>query len=55
LKLQGGIRGFGHLTNKLIVITSDTAVFLMMKDQAFIDGGMYAMNVLYGLHQTNYI
>jgi nitroreductase len=52
LKLQGGNRGFGHLTNKLIVVTSDTAVFFndLERNQAFIDGGMYAMNVLYGLH-----
>jgi len=52
LKVQGGNRGFGHLTNKLIVITSELGVFghAFERNQAFVDGGMYAMNLLYALH-----
>lgn len=52
LKVQGGNRGFGHLTNKLIVITSDLNTFYddSERNQAFIDGGMVAMNLLYSLH-----
>ena len=52
LKVQGGNRGFGHLTNKLIVITSDLNTFFGEgeRNQAFIDGGMVAMNLLYSLH-----
>lgn len=52
LNAQGGNRGFGHLANKLIVITAEIGVFLNKteRNQAFIDGGMYAMNLLYGLH-----
>ena len=52
LKVQGGNRGFGHLTNKLIVITSDLNAFFGEgeRNQAFIDGGMVAMNLLYSLH-----
>lgn len=52
LELQGGNRGFGHLSNKLIVVTSEVGVFCQAneRNQAFVDGGMYAMNLLYCLH-----
>lgn len=52
LETQGGNRGFGHLTNKLIVIAAETSVFsgVSERNQAFIDGGIYAMNLLYSLH-----
>lgn len=52
LEIQGGNRGFGHLANKLIVVTSELGVFLYLNErtQAFIDGGMFAMNLLYALH-----
>jgi nitroreductase len=54
LAIQGGNRGFGHLTNKLIVITAELGVFaeLSERNQAYIDGGIFAMNVLYGLHSN---
>lgn len=53
LEIQGGNRGFGHLTNKLIVITAELGVFeeTTERNQAFIDGGIYLMNLLYALHQ----
>lgn len=52
LEIQGGNRGFGHLTNKLIVVTGEVGVFsgIAERNQVFIDGGMYAMNLLYALH-----
>lgn len=52
LKLQGGNRGFGHLTNKLIVVTADQSVFFGVNEryQTYVDGGMFAMNLLYTLH-----
>lgn len=52
LDIQGGNRGFGHLTNKLIIVTGELGVFNGQgeKNQVFIDGGMYVMNVLYALH-----
>ena len=52
LEVQGGNRGFGHLADKLIVIAAETGVFTDVgeRNQAFIDGGMYAMNLLYALH-----
>lgn len=52
LKIQGGNRGFGHLANKVIVITAELGVFgfLSERNQAFVDGGIFAMNILYALH-----
>lgn len=53
LEIQGGNRGFGHLTNKLIIITAELGVFeeTAERNQAFIDGGIYLMNLLYSLHE----
>lgn len=52
LELQGGNRGFGHLANKLIIITADVGVYInpSERNQCFIDGGIFAMNLLYSLH-----
>ncbi|WBL22041.1 nitroreductase family protein [Zunongwangia sp. HRR-M8] len=52
LKIQGGNRGFGHLADKLIIVTSELGVFghSFERNQAFVDGGMYLMNLLYALH-----
>ncbi|MEJ5961326.1 nitroreductase family protein [Pedobacter immunditicola] len=54
LKVQGGNRGFGHLANKLIIITADLGVFgfLSERNQCFVDGGIFAMNLLYSLHHN---
>jgi nitroreductase len=55
LVVQGGNRGFGHLTNKLIVLVAEIGVFTGVgeRNEAFVDGGMYAMNLLYALHYEN--
>jgi len=52
LTIQGGNRGFGHLANKLIVISAEVGVFTSVgeRNEVFIDGGIYVMNVLYALH-----
>jgi len=52
LEIQGGNRGFGHLANKLIVVTSDLGVWGFMGEryQSYVDGGIFAMSLLYGLH-----
>jgi nitroreductase len=52
LKLQGGNRGFGHLVNKLILVTFDTASYFEQNERntGFVDGGMFCMNLLYALH-----
>lgn len=52
LDIQTGNRGFGHLTNKLIVISSEISVYNEIRERnlSFIDSGIYAMNLLYALH-----
>lgn len=54
LEIQGGNRGFGHLSDKLIVVTSETGVShgVYERHQTYVDGGMFAMNVLYSLHHN---
>ena len=49
---QNGNRGFGQEISALIVVTGDLRCFNRGRElhQVFIDGGMYAMNVLHGLH-----
>lgn len=52
---QNGNRGFGENIDKLLVVTSDLRYFSKGREayQAFIDGGMYAMNILHALHSKN--
>ena len=52
LMLQNGNRGFGEKIDKLIIVTSDLSCFegSTERNQAFVDGGMFAMSLLYGLH-----
>lgn len=52
LSIQNGNRGFGHLANKLLIVTAEIGVFAnpMERNQAFIDGGIFAMNLLYSIH-----
>jgi nitroreductase len=52
LQIQGANRGFGHLADKLIIVTSELALYhgLHERNAGFIDGGMFAMNLLYMLH-----
>lgn len=54
LAVQGGTRGFGHLANKLIIVTAELGVFIGLneRNQGYIDGGMFAMNLLYALHNS---
>jgi nitroreductase len=52
LEIQGGNRGFGHLSSFLIVVTFEPSVFFEENERnsGFVDGGMYCMNILYALH-----
>ncbi|RHW39555.1 nitroreductase [Lysinibacillus yapensis] len=52
LSLQNGNRGFGHLINTVIIVTSDLNAFAEAneRNQSFIDGGMYSMSLLYAIH-----
>ncbi|MEM9969478.1 MAG: nitroreductase family protein [Pseudomonadota bacterium] len=49
---QPGNRGFGHLASRAFVVTADLQAFsgLGERNQAFVDGGMFAMSLLYALH-----
>lgn len=52
LDAQKGNRGFGHTINKVIVLTAEVGVFsgYAERNEAFINAGLFAMGVLYGLH-----
>ena len=53
LENQNGNRGFGQGISSLIVVTGDLRCFNSSRElcQVFVDGGMYAMNILHGLHE----
>lgn len=53
LELQGGFRGY-EMPPRLLLITSDLSAFLFAveRNQAFIDGGLFMMNLLLGLQQV---
>lgn len=50
LALQGGFGGY-ELPDKLLLVTSDLSVFLRSQErnQAFVDGGLFCMSLLYAL------
>jgi len=52
LSCHEGNRGFGHLADKILLVTSDLHAFEgeHERNQPFIDGGMFAMSLVYGLH-----
>ena len=52
LSLQNGNRGFGHLSNKLIIVSCDLSGYKTHNERnsCWVDGGIYLMNLLYGLH-----
>ncbi len=52
LAIQNGNRGFGHLVNKLLVITYSIPVYGSVKERnlGYIDSGIFTMNMLYALH-----
>ena len=52
LSLQDGNRGFGHNVPVILVITSTLTVFDGYKErnQAYLDGGLFSMSLMYALH-----
>ena len=52
LSYQNGNSGFGHLVNKVLIVASDIQNFVSVgeRNQCWIDGGMYAMSLVYALH-----
>lgn len=49
---QNGNRGFGNEFDKLLLVVGDLRLFQKKREinQVFVDGGMYAMNLLNALH-----
>lgn len=56
LRWQPGNRGFGHLASRALVVTVDLQAFSGPgeRNQAWVDGGMFAMSLLYALHSLGY-
>lgn len=54
-KLQGGNRGFGHLVDKLIIITGYLGVYndVTERNTVYIDTGIFTLNLAYSLHFYN--
>lgn len=52
LNIQGGMRGYTEKINQLLILTVDRNFFYTIgeRNQFYIDGGMFLMNLLYGLH-----
>jgi nitroreductase len=50
--IQGGSRGFGHLANKLLILTSDISIFdgLEERNESFFNSGLFTMSLLLSLH-----
>ena len=50
-QLQNGNRGFGHLADKMLLITSDMKCWsYQYRTSAYLDAGIYTQNLLYALH-----
>lgn len=52
LEIQAGNRGFGHLADKLLVVTADLQGIqgIAERDDLFTNGGMFLMNLCYALY-----
>ncbi|WP_417315552.1 nitroreductase family protein [Cycloclasticus pugetii] len=51
LSYQNGNAGFTHTINKLLIVTADVKAFTNFEsNQAFIDGGLFSMNLLLAIH-----
>lgn len=52
LRIQGGFGGYTENVNQLLILTVDRNYFYSVgeRNQMFIDGGIFLMNLLYALH-----
>lgn len=51
IEWQGGCHGFEDQVNTSILVTTDLRAFLFYEvHQAYVDGGLYAMNLINALH-----
>lgn len=52
LKVQGGFTGYTENVNQLLIVTNDRKYYYTVgeRNQFYIDGGIYLLNLLYALH-----
>lgn len=52
LEIQGGFNGYSHNVKQLLILTNDRQYYYTIgeRNQLYIDGGIYLMNLLYSLH-----
>ncbi|MFT4071746.1 MAG: nitroreductase family protein [Dysgonamonadaceae bacterium] len=52
LNIQGGFKGYTANVNQLLILTNDRRYYYTNgeRNQLYIDGGIYLMNLLYALH-----
>lgn len=52
LKYQNGNAGFGDSADKVLIVTTDLMDFrgVNERNQAYIEGGLFSMSLMYGLH-----
>lgn len=52
LELQGGLTGYTEKINQILILTTNREYFYSIgeRNQLYIDGGIYLMNLLYSLH-----
>ena len=55
LSYQNGNRGFGHKLGVVLMVTVDLRHFDLIgeRNQGWIDGGLFAMSLVYGLHAAS--
>lgn len=52
LEIQGGFAGYEQHVSQLLIVTNDRRYYYTIgeRNQLYIDGGLYLMNLLYALH-----
>lgn len=52
LRIQGGMTGYTQNINQLLILTNDRSFYYTIgeRNQFYIDGGIFLMNLLYALH-----
>lgn len=55
LEIQSGMRGYSEGVHQLLILTQDRNFFYTVgeRNQLYIDGGIFLMNLLYSLHYYN--
>src|SRR5690606_473096 len=52
LDIQGGFKGYSENVSQLLIVTNDRKYYYTIgeRNQLYIDGGIFLMNLLYSLH-----